>query len=180
MNYEEFPEIKKDYVPICLDMGIKPTNIVEIPIKIETQPVEVIKKVIEYKTIYTPYIIEREVFIETPKKNKPRKKYDLLTYPDHWSDKLRAKYKSYYFRCRQKGKNFSLSFEEFENLFNLPCRFCGSKESITIDRIDSNIGYELFNCQPCCNSCNTMKHFVTEYQFLEKIAQIYHYQLDNY
>ena len=178
MNYEEFPITKEKYTPICLDMTIKPDYKSSITEKVDisiTKPTPEVKVITQ--TIIQPVYIDREVFV---KEKKPRKKYDLLTYPDHWDDKFKAKYKSYYFRCRQKGKNFSLSFEEFENLFTLPCRFCGSKESITIDRIDSNIGYELFNCQPCCNSCNTMKHFVTEYQFLEKVAQIYHYQLDNY
>jgi hypothetical protein len=178
MNYNEFPEIKKNYVPICLDMNIKPdfkSDILKDIKGLVSKPIPEVKVITQ--TISIPISKDREIFV---KEKKLRKKYDLLTYPDHWSDKLKTKYKSYYFRCRQKGKNFSLSFEEFENLFTLPCRFCGSKESITIDRIDSNIGYELFNCQPCCYLCNMMKYTQTEYSFLSQIAKVYNYQLDKY
>lgn len=173
MNYEEFPKIQPKYTPISLDMNMNPIEITnpflkEI-IKKEIETVEVIKEVIVNVPIY--------IYEEAKKEKKPRKKYDLLKYPIHWNLKIKAKYKAYYFRSRQKGKQFTLSFDEFESFFNMACKFCGSKDKITIDRIDSNIGYELFNCQPCCNTCNVMKHFATEYTFLEKVAQIYHYQL---
>lgn len=166
MNYDEFPPIKEKYTPVCLDMTITtPTYQVEV----KEEPVAKI----EFEPIY----ITKEVYIEKPKEKKERKKYDFLDYPAHWNDKIKAKYKSYYFRIRQKGKQFSLTFEEFENLLTQNCVFCGANEHITIDRLDSNIGYELFNYQSCCYTCNMMKHTLDSYNFLEHISKVYQHQI---
>jgi hypothetical protein len=42
-----------------------------------------------------------------------------------------------------------------------------------IDRIDSNLGYEINNCIPCCGTCNYMKNTMTPKDFLKKIEIIY-------
>lgn len=165
MNYDEFPIIKEKYVPICEDMD---------KYMKESTPINPFRKVVEViKEVIVEVPIEIPVYIPI---KKQRKKQDSFKFPQDWSEDLKTKYRSYYYRCRQKGKQFSLTFEEFKNFFEQSCKFCGSNESITIDRIDSNIGYEPFNCQPCCNTCNMMKHSLTEYKFLEKISQVYHYQ----
>lgn len=195
MNYNEFPIIKEKYTPIYVD-PIERSNhhqidshlvpfykikevIVEKEVNIETiKEVQVIKEIEKeiIKEIVKEVVVPHYITIESPTPKKKRKKYELLTFPTHWNNKLKAKYKSYYYRAKQKGKQFSLSFQEFENLLQKECKFCGSNDSITIDRIDSNIGYESFNCQPCCLTCNIMKYTQTEYNFLDKIAKIYHHQ----
>ena len=176
MNYEEFPLIKEKYVPVCLDMNIKPISIPKEIEQVQISP-RIITETIT-KIIHEPVYIEKEVFIERPKDKKPRKKYDFLNYPNHWDDRIKAKYKAYYFRIRQKGKQFSLTFEEFESLLTQQCVFCFFGENITIDRKDSNIGYELFNCQSCCYTCNMMKHSLNEYSFLDQVIKIYQHQMN--
>ena len=58
--------------------------------------------------------------------------------------------------CR--GIVWALTEDEFASLWGLPCTYCGgSIETIGIDRKNSNIGYRLHNCVPCCSRCNMMK-----------------------
>lgn len=42
-----------------------------------------------------------------------------------------------------------------------------------IDRVDSDKGYELDNCVPCCTMCNWMKMNYTKEEFLDQIRDIY-------
>lgn len=43
-----------------------------------------------------------------------------------------------------------------------------------IDRVDSNKGYHIDNCVPCCTSCNYAKHKLSQKEFYDKIKKIYH------
>lgn len=95
-----------------------------------------------------------------------------------------------------KQKEWNLNFEQYKKLIHSNCFYCGEpptndnvwnksgKRSSDIeevyingiDRIDSNKGYSIDNCVPCCPQCNHMKlHYTTE-QFFHKIKQIYNYQ----
>ena len=42
-----------------------------------------------------------------------------------------------------------------------------------IDRIDSNIGYTVNNCVPCCTICNHMKNDLTTDEFYNHIKLLY-------
>ena len=114
-------------------------------------------------------IIEKKIIPN--KKNR-----DQIKYPEHWDQKLRSKYCKYLQRDRVRKMNLGLTFEQFESLLKGNCVYCGSSEGITIDRRDSNVGYEPYNCHSCCKTCNVMKYWLSEYTFLEKVAQIYHHQ----
>lgn len=75
-------------------------------------------------------------------------------------------------RRRRQGKpvhDFELSFEEFVELSNRPCRYCGLESDNYnvrghvvkcngIDRVDSNRGYTKDNIVPCCKICNKSKN----------------------
>lgn len=75
---------------------------------------------------------------------------------------------------------WSLSDEDFYSITKKDCVYCGSgpirevrvrsKGLYTcngVDRVDNNIGYNIFNCVPCCSICNyakrsmSMKDFTT-------------------
>lgn len=98
-----------------------------------------------------------------------------------------------------KNKIF-LSREDWEKIVFLPCHYCGeidvrtrsfsekkilelTKEEIEkykvringVDRIDSNLGYFLQNCVPCCKHCNYMKLDYTREEFLNHIEKIYNF-----
>ena len=65
----------------------------------------------------------------------------------------------------------TISVEEFEQIRNQLCSYCG-QEAGGIDRIDSQKGYTISNSQPCCTQCNMMKYTYTEQKFLSKVIQI--------
>lgn len=134
-------------------------------IKIKKEKPKIIKD-LEFPTS----IIEEEII--PIKKNR-----DRIKYPKHWDQKIKSKYCRYLQRDRVRNMNLGLTFEQFESLLNENCVYCGSNQEITIDRRESNIGYEPQNCQPCCKTCNIMKNWLSEYSFLDQITKIYNYQL---
>jgi hypothetical protein len=111
---------------------------------------------------------------------------------------ITALYCSY--KCGAKKRNFSFSLtrEQFVTLIAGNCNYCGalpteysqltrSKSSIEwlkqctilcnrIDRVDSNVGYELTNCVSCCKRCNEMKMAATNKDFLDHVRKIYNFQ----
>ena len=101
---------------------------------------------------------------ERSDKNIPRKKYNTS---------LPAKYKTYINRANKKQIPFTLSVQEFNTLLSAGCAYCGLSNSSTIDRIDSNEGYILSNCSPCCVKCNMMKHTMSIDVFINQVKRIY-------
>lgn len=68
------------------------------------------------------------------------------------------RYNIYKKNAKKRNIDFNLTKEDFYFLTQQKCHYCGDmKEYNGIDRIDSNKGYELNNCVPCCEICNKMK-----------------------
>ncbi len=65
---------------------------------------------------------------------------------------------------KRRGILWSLSFEEYSQLIELPCHYCNNnlgspvKRSCGLDRLDSSRGYEAGNVVSCCFICNTIKN----------------------
>lgn len=103
----------------------------------------------------------------------------------------------------QRGISFNLTFDEFVALSKQNCYYSGhspapynpyimagrfkaqmTKETIDracvlvngIDRIDSNKGYDISNCVPCCSQCNYSKLDYTEEEFIQHAYSIVSYQ----
>lgn len=92
-----------------------------------------------------------------------------------------------------RGHSFNLTTDQFKNLIEKNCHYCGEKPQKStnkilmtrgnineppfyyngIDRINSNIGYEIDNCVPCCGVCNYMKNTMTTDMFFKQITKIY-------
>ena len=86
-----------------------------------------------------------------------------------------------------RGHTFMLSKEEFKSLTKQNCHYCGiePKQVSTdpswfgdyvyngIDRLDSNIGYNLSNVVACCKTCNYAKRQMTIDEFKEWILKVY-------
>ena len=69
-----------------------------------------------------------------------------------------GRYNIYKKNAKRRNIDFNLTKEDFYFLTQQKCHYCGDiKEYNGIDRIDSNKGYELNNCVPCCEICNKMK-----------------------
>lgn len=99
----------------------------------------------------------------------------------------------------RKQKEFKLTPQEFAHLIHSNCYYCGEPPTADniwnksgkrkldldiiringIDRIDSNKGYFIDNCVPCCPQCNRMKLDYTTEAFLQKIRQIFQYTMFN-
>ena len=72
--------------------------------------------------------------------------------------------------AKKRNLSFTLTLEHFKDLITSPCHYCNRiipnknrfemDEDIAVvgvDRKDSNRGYEIDNCLPCCCNCNYMK-----------------------
>jgi hypothetical protein len=82
-------------------------------------------------------------------------------------------YNRYKLSAKKRNLEFSLTSEEFKEILNKNCRYCGDSKSRGIDRVDNRIGYTTSNSVPCCYMCNRMKWVWTEEQFKGRIKQIY-------
>lgn len=89
--------------------------------------------------------------------------------------------------AKRKGHSFDLTEEQFKELTQQDCHYCGTKpENISgqnrcngiyiyngIDRIDNNKGYILENSVPCCKRCNTAKNDSTIQEYKDWIIRSY-------
>ena len=101
-----------------------------------------------------------------------------------------------YWKCKNnaitRGYIFNLTFDQFINLSQGNCIYCGSPPSNSydcggrfngafisngIDRKDNSIGYEYTNCQSCCKICNYMKKCLSEEEFKKHIVKIYEHSI---
>lgn len=96
-----------------------------------------------------------------------------------------------YIRYRKGATRRNLSFtitkDEFSNLINKPCFYCGSLPNQVshgcrgygkviyqgIDRIDSSRGYEIDNVVPCCKNCNYAKNSMSQKDFIDLVKRQY-------
>lgn len=90
--------------------------------------------------------------------------------------KAKGKYKKTIYDARKRGLVFSITEEEYTKLINSPCTYCGIKhETMTVDRIDSAVGYISGNVAAACRPCNTMKWVLSVQEFKEHIKRIYEF-----
>lgn len=84
-----------------------------------------------------------------------------------------GKYRMYKDAATTRGIPFKVTEEQFLDLWQKPCYYCGVNIStIGVDRVDNTRGYELDNIQPCCTSCNKMKLDSSEKEFYNKLFRI--------
>lgn len=95
-------------------------------------------------------------------------------------------YCNYRHDAKKRKHTFCLSKEDFRNVIEQNCFYCGiepkqigratsdSGEYIYngIDRVDSSKGYELDNVVPCCKTCNQMKWAQTQKAFFAHVTKI--------
>lgn len=103
---------------------------------------------------------------------------------------LRNRVIDYYKRnAIKKGRELSLSTNDFISLFQGECYYCGEPPSHTIvkegsygsftyngiDRLDNSLGYTISNCVSCCQVCNQLKKVYNRDDFIKKILKIYNH-----
>lgn len=111
-----------------------------------------------------------------------------------YSDPLEANAREAYL-FYSKNKPGNLSFEQFLELSQLPCYYCGKLPSnITrgstkrgfrydnpfiysgLDRVDNSKPHSYDNCVPCCDVCNGAKSDLSKQEFLDWIEKVYQNQ----
>lgn len=100
--------------------------------------------------------------------------------------RLRAHFSTYRHSARIRKHTFSLSFEQFMDLVQKPCHYCGQEPQLLplvprqngtsrangIDRKDNSIGYTLDNSLPCCSVCNHAKHTMDYTMFMDWLGRV--------
>lgn len=90
------------------------------------------------------------------------------------------------YKCNAKGRNreWSLSNEEFLELSQQPCHYCGISLSNKqtkpyevflyngIDRKDNAVGYTKDNSLPCCKDCNMRRGTMGYTEFLQWMTRV--------
>lgn len=85
---------------------------------------------------------------------------------------LAKRFRDYRRNAATRSLAFELTREQFAELTERPCSYCGTTEHVGVDRIDSSLGYIMTNVQPACSVCNLMKSRFGEDMFLQQIARI--------
>lgn len=63
--------------------------------------------------------------------------------------------KTYLYIDKKEGREFDLTPEWIvENVLFSECVYCGTKNSLGVERINNKIGHIISNCAPCCKLCN--------------------------
>lgn len=121
-------------------------------------------------------LIEREVLVEVPVLHKPpevvRKKVVRIRPPGR--PKEENAYWNWYVQALRRGET-DIRYADWLSLKARSCFLCGETSKITLDRINSSIGYMLDNVQPLCLRCNTMKWDMPMDVFLGHIQRIISY-----
>jgi len=86
--------------------------------------------------------------------------------------------------AKQRGLQFSLTFEQFSTLIAQECYYCGDAPRIRrltkycegaangVDRIDNCLGYMPENCVPCCSICNRAKNEMIAAEFVKWAGRV--------
>jgi hypothetical protein len=84
--------------------------------------------------------------------------------------------------AKRRGYSFDLTEEDFKQLIQKPCHYCGSPPNggyskgdflvNGIDRVNNSLGYTLDNSVPCCSLCNSMKSTLPVDVFTSHVEKI--------
>jgi len=100
---------------------------------------------------------------------------------------------AYRSRAIKRGLAFDLTKDQFRQITQMECHYCGAPPSQSnvrrvrtgrstsiyvsngIDRMDNSNGYTQDNCVPCCSTCNHAKHTMGYEQFLSWVARAFNH-----
>ena len=86
------------------------------------------------------------------------------------------RYSAYKQNAKRRGVDFDIDLPLFSSLLDKVCTYCGTRDRIGVDRVDSSLGYSADNCAPCCSDCNYAKREMSKESFLNLVARIYAHQ----
>lgn len=89
---------------------------------------------------------------------------------------IRARYSEYKLNAKRKARAFDLTVEQFTQMVQSSCDYCGEEGVLGVDRVDSGRGYTWDNCVPCCSLCNFAKRDLSRDDFLNLVKRIHDHQ----
>lgn len=130
-------------------------------------------------------------------------KHKIKPNKQHLKNKIFLSYKT---NAAKKKLIFDLTFDQCLDLFERDCTYCGSPPSSNnksetrkyykgrknqplhyefwfytgIDRIDTNKGYTIDNCIPCCKICNISKNDLSLDEWKNWILRVYSKTFNDY
>lgn len=177
--------------------GVKTSNFTIIERLVNRVSVKTKKEFVQWKCLCK---CGKEFIMTTKQFNRGQKSCGCLKsikgkykYSDEESV-ARKIYSHYRVAAKRRNLNWDLPVEEFIKLLFKNCYYCGSSPSrvcenflkncktvvVTgVDRKDSNLGYSINNCVPCCKTCNFAKGDLTEQKFQEWINQLVKFKNEN-
>jgi 5-methylcytosine-specific restriction endonuclease McrA len=130
-----------------------------------------------------------EVFTANLKRGNTRSCGCLIPsnyYEDETLSSKNALFWRYKDRAKKRGFSFSLEFDEFINLVQQNCFYCGEKPNQVdrklrrkiffyngLDRLQNSKGYEIDNVVSCCKDCNHAKWDRDRYEFICWLKRCY-------
>lgn len=182
VNYYNFINGKQRKCPTCRYYDLIGTVIGNTEI-LEVDHIEYITRESGKKTEYRPYYkvkctkcghIHVKLYNKTNWLNYKGCQRCIASFDDPKLNRIKNAYKS---NAKVRNISWELTDSEFLELVTKSCVYCGhTQEYNGIDRIDSNKGYTVNNCVPCCGWCNTMKLDHSLEEFLQHITNIYNFQ----
>jgi hypothetical protein len=113
----------------------------------------------------TRYVSHRVTICKACMKNRTKQR--------RYNFRPMRKMASYKEAARRRGVSFTLSKFDFLELWQKPCRYCGSKiDTIGLDRVNNDRGYIRGNVVPCCHQCNSMKGKLSYVRFVRHCRNI--------
>jgi len=88
-------------------------------------------------------------------------------------------YNVYKISANYKNLTFDISFQEYCDIVDKECYYCGiiqDKGFNGIDRKNQEVGYKLDNCVSCCKMCNYMKGSCSDEVFIKRAEHILTFQ----
>jgi len=100
---------------------------------------------------------------------------------------MRAAIRSYKKNAEKRGIKYNITEEQFKEITQRDCYYCGAKPSNSfeqpksngayiyngMDRINSTKGYTIDNVVPCCRACNQAKSNYTIEEFKDWVLRVY-------
>jgi len=94
-----------------------------------------------------------------------------------WRQKPENAYRKHVRDAVRRKLAWELTFEQFVLFWQEPCTYCGEAiATVGIDRVDSEVGYLLYNCVPCCATCNRMKLAMSAGDFVARCRAVVDHQ----
>lgn len=96
--------------------------------------------------------------------------------------KLRRRYRTYISGARARSINFEITYDEYKDLTDGPCHYCGTDDNagpngneirMGLDRFDNDVGYTYSNLVRCCHTCNRAKFNMSANEFLSWVSRVH-------